>query len=367
MPVTSQGGFTKLQSPSYNLSMLDIVIVLLCLSINAAFSAYEMAFVIISKEDIEELNDQGKKSLSFSLQAFKKKPERTLSVIQIGITLVGFIAAAIGGTGAAESLEPYLIQHYALSATLAEAISVSIVILPLTYFSVVFGELLPKTIALRYPHQVLTFGTKSLELIDKILSPIVSILEISTNTLLKLLKISPKISDKESISLNIDLGSLPPYHQKFVQNLVSLKGRQVIKSLVPLEQVVYFNYSDEEEVIRKKIKESHHSRFPVIDDDVIVGIFHVKIYGEVDRDINIPWQGILRPALVISEKEKVLEAFLKMQEKRQQIAVVINEENHFIGIITLENILEEIVGDIHDDLDRNKITALLSNRSKIKL
>jgi len=155
--------------------MLDILIVIICLIINAFFSAYEMAFVTVSKDEIEELQDT-KKLISSLLGTFKKKPERTLSIIQISITLVGAIAAAVGGTGAVETLEPYLVHNYGISNSMAEGISVAIVILPLTYFSVVFGELLPKTVALKHPVRVLILGTNVLKLIDTILSPIVTVL-----------------------------------------------------------------------------------------------------------------------------------------------------------------------------------------------
>ena len=133
--------------------MLDFFIVMACLLINAFFSAYEMAFVTVSREEIEELDENS--STQRKLKVFKKKPERTLSVIQIGITLVGAIAAAVGGTGAVESLEPWIVENYGLSRSLAEAVSVTAVIVPLTYFSVVFGELVPKTIALKHPLKVI--------------------------------------------------------------------------------------------------------------------------------------------------------------------------------------------------------------------
>src|SRR4051812_13009732 len=110
--------------------MLDFFIVVLCLAINAFFSAYEMAFVTITKEEINELDERG--STAPRLLLFKKKPERTLSVIQIGITLVGAIAAAVGGTGAVESLEPYIVENYHLSPAMSQVIAVTVVILPLT-------------------------------------------------------------------------------------------------------------------------------------------------------------------------------------------------------------------------------------------
>ena len=344
--------------------MFDFFIVVLCLIINAFFSAYEMAFVTVSREEIDDMEEDNRSAVQ-KITLFKKKPERTLSVIQIGITLVGAIAAAVGGTGAVESLEPWIVENYGFSRSMAEAISVTVVILPLTYFSVVFGELVPKTIALKHPTKVLGLGSGVLSFIDRVLSPIVSFLEISTNFLLKLtgLNSTPKTED-ESMGETIDIGNLPDYHQKFVQNLVELKGARVNKSMVSWDKVIYMNFSDSEEEVRAKISNTPHTRFPVIDGDVLVGILNVKELPDLQGQKNLPWQGILRKAVSVKGSEKVLEAFIKMQEKRSHMAVV-TDDDKFTGIITIEGVLEEIVGDIYDSSDESRIKKMLAKRSRI--
>lgn len=343
--------------------MLDFLIVIACLFINAFFSAYEMAFVTISREEIEELEEN--RSAHRKLTLFKKKPERTLSVIQIGITLVGAIAAAVGGTGAVESLEPWIVENYGLSRSFAEAISVIVVIIPLTYFSVVFGELVPKTIALKHPLKVIGFGTTILGFIDRFLSPIVTFLEISTNFLLKRLGLDSNSSEDESMGEIVEIGNLPEYHQKFVQNLVALKGRKVSKAMIPWAKVSYVQFSDSEEELRMKVYSTPHSRFPVIDGDVIVGILLKKELPLPHAQEQTPWQGILHAALKVKDTDKALEAFLKMQEKKTQLSVVQNAEGEFVGIITIEDIIEEVVGDIDDRADYSKASRILSNRARI--
>lgn len=345
--------------------MLDLLIVIACLFINAFFSAYEMAFVTVSREEIEELDENGSTHKKLSL--FKKKPERTLSVIQIGITLVGAIAAAVGGTGAVESLEPWIVENYGISRSVSEAISVVVVIIPLTYFSVVFGELVPKTIALKHPLKVIGFGTTILGLIDSFLSPIVTFLEVSTNFLLKLLRLNEGPGEDESMGEAIEIGNLPEYHQKFVQNLVALKGRKVSKAMIPWEKVSYLNFSDSEEEVRDKVSSIPHSRFPVVDGDVMVGILLKKELPEIQNQSHVPWQGILRPAVKAKDSEKVLEAFLRMQEKQSPLALVENEDGQFVGILTIEDFIEEVVGDINDKSDYSHATKVLSNRPKINL
>lgn len=342
--------------------MLDLIIIVFCLSVNAVFSAFEMAFVTISKEDIEDLDDT-QKVLKQRLLIFKTYPERTLSVIQIGITLVGAVAAAVGGAGAVETLEPWLVHEYGLSTSIAEAVSVVTIIVPLTYFSVVFGELVPKTVALRYPNEVLTFGTMIIYFIDKFLSPIVSFLEKSTGFILGLLRLDKE--EEEEIPEYVEIGSLPAYHRHFVNNLVSLKTKRISSMMVPWEKVIHLDFADTDDAVKLKIRESHRSRFPVIDGDVLVGLFHVKEWNEFINGVVVPWQSILGPAISVKQNEYILEVFLRMQEGNHHLAVVKGSDESFVGIVTIEDILEQIVGKIKDDLERNRISRLLSHRGKI--
>lgn len=346
--------------------MLDLIIVVACLSLNAFFSAYEMAFVTISREEMDEL-EENSKSILRRLNSFKKSPERTLSIIQIGITLVGAIAAAVGGTGAVESLEPFFVKNYGVSRSLAEAISVTIVIVPLTYVTVVFGELVPKTIALKHPLMVIRMGTKALSMIDNIISPIVTFLEISTSFLMKLTGLHESNGEDESMGESVDIGNLPDYHKKFVKNLVSLKGRKVLKAMITWDKVSHLNFSDSEEDVRTKVHSTPHSRFPVVDGDVVVGLLLKKELPDMQHQSQLPWQGILRPVVKAYESEKVLEALLRMQKKQTPLAVVENNEGHFVGIITIEDIIEEVVGDINDMADRSVAAKVLSNRPKIHI
>jgi putative hemolysin len=345
--------------------MIDFFIILSCLILNAFFSAYEMAFVTVSREEIDQL--EGLEKTHKKLLLFKKAPERTLSVIQIGITLVGAIAAAVGGTGAVESLEPWMVEKYAISHSMAEAISVTVVIVPLTYFSVVFGELVPKSIALKHPIKVIEFGTTILGLIDRFLSPIVSFLETSTNYLLTLLGLNTGPVEDESMGEIVEIGNLPEYHQKFVQNLVALKGRKVSKAMIPWDKVIHLHFSDSEEEVRSKIYQTPHSRFPVIDGETMVGILLKKEIPDSYCQLQTPWQGLLHAAIKVSDSDKVLEAFLKMQEKKTPLSVVENAKGDYVGIITIEDIIEEVVGDIEEEHDYSKTSKLLSNRPRINL
>src|SRR5690606_16344386 len=142
-------------------NMEEAIIIFVCLILNALLAAYEMAFVSVPKPELRSLARQGNKDAQ-TLLSLRVNPERTLSVIQIGITLVGVVAAAVGGAGAAESFEPFLMQKLKISKFAAGALSVFLVVLPISFLTVVAGELVPKTLALRNPVKIVLAGAKSL-------------------------------------------------------------------------------------------------------------------------------------------------------------------------------------------------------------
>ncbi len=338
---------------------LELIIIALCLTANAFFSAYEMAFVAISQSKLSEL-DLNHKHVSKRVRKFKEKPERTLSVIQVGISLVGAIAAAVGGSSAVEKFEPYLIHRFDLSPTLAEALAVVAIIFPLTYLTVVFGELIPKTIALRFPGRILFYGTNILSLFERVLSPLVTILELSTAKFLKLLHIDPPRRDEQSSESEIQ--ELPDYHKQFVNNLISLKGKRILRAEIPKEQVVALQKTDSKETVRRKLHQAAHSRFPVLDGNRVEGLLHARVFIEASESTE-NWLSLTRPIISVYESDEILEVFRRMQRERQHLAAVIDEKMNFLGIITIEDILEEVVGDIND-LDDDYILGLLSRGSR---
>lgn len=344
--------------------MIDFFIILSCLILNAFFSAYEMAFITISKEQLTELEDNHPSHYK-RVRIFKKRPERTLSVIQIGITLVGAIAAAVAGTRAVGELAPILIEYFNLPRSLATVLSITAVVLPLTYLNVIFGELIPKTFSLRFPLRILILGTKILFFIDKVLSPIVNFLERSTTFFLnRFFKIHNADQEIETTQLMIDIGHLPSYHKNFVNNLVSLKGYTVRKTYLQKDEIDHIDFSDTKDEILEKIRQNPHTRYPVLDGDTVVGLLHSKVFREIHSESKISWESIIRPMTVVALNENILDVFLKMQKKRQHMAAVVDQAGEYIGIITLLDILEEIVGDIEEEEGGRVLHKLLARRTK---
>ncbi len=165
--------------------MEEIVIIGICLVLNGLFSCFEMAFVTVTKAQLRQMAKKGTKAASRILQ-LRENPERTLSVIQVGITLVGMVSAAVGGAGAEEVFAPAIESAFGISENKAEAVAIALVVIPLTFLSVVLGELVPKSIALRDPRWVTVKGASWISLADKAFSPLVRVLEGSTKLIMML-------------------------------------------------------------------------------------------------------------------------------------------------------------------------------------
>lgn len=341
--------------------MAEIIVILICLALNAILAAYEMAFVSFSKIELSKIAKQGSKSADILLKR-RENPERTLSVIQIGISLVGAMAAAVGGAGADEIVEPYLVNQWGLNSYLAEGIAILIVVLPLTYFSVIFGELVPKTLALRQASKIALRGTRWLLIADRVLSPAISALEWSTKTLVRLFF---PASRKHIVSTEalVEIGDLSPIHQQYVLNLARIESNRIEDMMVKWEEVdrIYETNSMDEVVL--KIFSSGHTRLPVVNaQNKVIGTLHTKEFLAFRESGAEDWRTIIRQALLVRGKHSALGALRLMQANKSHMVMVSSEKGVMQGILTLEDILEEIIGDIFDEDDDGRVQKLIAAR-----
>ncbi len=343
--------------------MFIILVITLCLLLNAILSCVEMAFVTVSKPHLRKLSNEGDKQARKVL-ALRSNPERVLSVLQIGITLVGAISAAVGGAGAEESLSPLFMDYFNISEKASEIISVVAVVVPLTYLSVVIGELVPKTLALRFPMRFAKLGSYFLSGMDRFFAPVVFLLELSTKII-----ISPfvKKMGTESISeqsSSIDIDDLQDSNKQFVFNLIGMDKRKVKDILVPWASVTKISASAHYTEVLDLIRTTRYTRFPVINEDEnLVGILHAKDFHSEAEVSRLNWNELIRPAVYINSEDAILNALKAMQSKKSHIAAVRNK-GVVLGIVTLEDVFEEVVGDIYDDDDNPQY--LLSSNSKIR-
>lgn len=341
--------------------MEELLVVGVCLVINAVLAGVEMAFVSMGRPELRALAAKGNKKAAVLLD-LRQRPERILSVLQIGITLVGALAAAVSGAGAGEVLEPFLRSNYNLSERSSEIISVILVVIPLTYMNVVFGELVPKAISLKKPHAIALAAAYALRFFDKFLSPLVSVLEKSTQWIIRVFfrTVAETAPSTEDI---LELQHLGSHTKQYVLNMVHAEKKRALDVMVPWGSVDYIHKNHSIREVQQAILSSRHTRLPVLDNGNIIGLIHAKELLAVLDAGSSAWHDLIRPILKVRSLDLILEIFLKIQQNRSHLAVVYDRMSP-IGIVTLEDIVEEILGDLFDEDDDGKIRRMLSHRPR---
>jgi putative hemolysin len=356
--------------------LLDIIFILLFLIINGFFSASEIAVVTSRKSYIKKLAEEGSHNAK-QLMKLQAEPDRLFATVQIGVTIMGSLASAIGGAASVRVLKP-LIENtpFPFIARGAEAISIGITVIVISYFSLIIGELVPKSIALRNPEKVGMAVARPIAFISKIASFFVSFLTSSSNLLLspfgaKTFSERSFISEEE-IKLLVeegkDRGIFEPTEHELIHSVFRFTDISVKGVLVPTTEMVAFGINDPTEIIIKRIAEENFSRYPVYDKDKtdIKGILYSKdVFNELahKRDIVIP--NLLHYALFVPESMKISALMRDMQKKRLHMAIVVDEYGAVDGLVTIEDLLEEIVGEIRDEYDTETRVQVLRDGAMI--
>jgi len=344
--------------------MEALIIIALCLVLNGLLACFEMAFVSVSKPQLRLMSKAGVKAAE-RLIILRENPERTLSVIQIGITLVGMISAAVGGAGAEETFAPRLEVSLGISERASEALAIILVVLPLTALNVVLGELVPKTIALRDPARIATLGARWIILADRVFSPLVSLLERATKLVLLLFPRRKTSSGAIDSPATVDIDHLSMQTQQYVLNLVGIENRRLKDVMVPWDQVNTVQESDSIDQVANAVIRNGHTRLPVCRDGKVIGLLHTKEFIAMLATLNEDWRNMIRPVIEVSENEFALRTLRRMQEKRSHLSIVTSPTGDPKGIVTLEDVIEEVVGDIYDEDDDDRVRKLLRGRARI--
>jgi putative hemolysin len=347
--------------------MIEIAIVVLCLLANALIAGAEMAFVAVSRPSLRELARQGQKKAEVLLR-LRERPERTLAVMQIGITLVAALAGAVGGAGAEEQLSP-LFEKLGINESTADTLAIGVVVIPLTYFTVVIGELIPKTLALRHS---LAFGLAAapwLSMFDCVLGPLVTVFEWSTKAFLSLLRLTtggqPGTRADDTQHATVELGLLSTQHRQYVMNLVDLERKRMKDIFLPWQQVVKADVRLGARELQSILLASGHTRLPVLDGERLVGILNAKEFFALHASGSDQWISLVRPAVELPDQLPLLSGLKLLQDKRVHMGVVYSQQIR-VGIVTLEDILEEVVGEIYDEDDDGALKAILTASPKTK-
>lgn len=342
--------------------MIELFIIFICLIINAFLAGSETALIAVNKPTLRELVRQGDQKAK-QLLLLRENPERTLSIIQVGITFVGAFAAAIGGAGAEEWISPWIVRTFQFNEFFAEFISLVIVVIPLTYISVVIGELVPKTLALRRPLFIASLAAPWLQKISTLISPVITLFEWSTKRILDSFPQKHVVSEEhsqESPSLELNVLSAP--NRQYVFNILKIEKTTLKEIFLNWSEVIFLEEYQTPEQIEHTIISSGHTRLPVVRNDEVIGILNAKEFLAFQKTGQMNWQALLRPAYNIDVNVPILSTLRLMQEKRIHMAIVYNDKIK-LGIVTMEAIFEEIVGDIYDEEDDGTLSRILNSIS----
>ena len=353
--------------------LLQFIVIIVLTGINAFFSSAEMAIVSINRNKLKILVEEGNKK-AIMLENLMKEPSKFLSTIQVGITLAGFFASASAATGLSQYLSIYLGK---LKIPYSSHISMILITFLLSYITLVFGELIPKRIALRSSEKTALASVGIIVMVSKIFSPFVKFLTFSTNVILTVLKmkednIEEKVSKEELRSLvevGREHGIINEVEKEMIENIIEFDEKVAREIMIPRTKVFLIDKNISVDELFEKKEVEVYSRIPVYEDeaDNIVGILFMKdLMIEAYRKgfQNVKLTEIMQEAYFVPETKNVNELFNEMQAEKKHIAILIDEYGGFSGIVTLEDLIEEVMGNIADefDADDSSIKKLAVNK-----
>ena len=356
--------------------LISIFLIIIFIFINGFFAASEIAVVTLRKSRIRKLMDDNKKNAAI-LHKLRETPEKFFATIQIGVTLAVTLASAIGGVIAVETLKPILegISIPFLSAS-SEAISIAIVASVITYFSIIFGELIPKTVALSHPETVGLLSARTIDKFSKLANIFVQILMFTTNMLLKpfgkkAFRKKSYISEDE-IKLLLEegreTGIFEDEEKQLIHSVFDFADIFVKEVMVPTPQMVTIGINMPIDQVKQIILEEKFTRYPIIGKDLndIRGTLHAKdFFNTLLKTDNIMIRKIIKPPLFAPETMKISFLLRDMQKRRVHMAIVIDEYGAVSGLVTLEDLIEEIIGEIRDEFDTESPVIHLKDGSMI--
>lgn len=353
--------------------ILQFIVIIVLTGINAFFSSAEMAIVSINRNKLKILVEEGNKK-AIMLENLMKEPSKFLSTIQVGITLAGFFASASAATGLSQYLSIHLSK---LKVPYSGQISMILITFVLSYITLVFGELIPKRIALRASEKTALASVGIIVMVSKIFSPFVKFLTFSTNVILTVLKmkednIEEKVSKEELRSLvevGREHGIINEVEKEMIENIIEFDEKVAREIMIPRTKVFLIDKNISVDELFEKKEVEVYSRIPVYEDeaDNIVGILFMKdLMIEAYRKgfQNVKLTEIMQEAYFVPETKNVNELFNEMQAEKKHIAILIDEYGGFSGIVTLEDLIEEVMGNIADefDADDSSIKKLAINK-----
>ena len=342
---------------------VQIIFLLVLILINAYFAAAEMAIVSANKNKIKVIAQDGNKKANLLLGLIDE-PNKFLSTIQVVITLAGFLASASAAVGLSDEVGAWLAAY---GIPYAGKVAVVVVTLILSYVTLVLGELYPKRIAMLHSEKIALLVVRPIVVISKLSKPFVWFLSVSVNVVLKLTRQRTDVEDEEfsedevmsMLEAGTETGVLKEEGKKMINAIFDFDDKLAYEIMTPRTDVFMIDINDPIDEYIEELMELRYSRIPVYEDDLddIIGILNIKDYLKMTRNKgyeDIDLRGILRDAYFVPETKNTDSLFFDLQRTKNSMAMLIDEYGGFSGIVTMEDIIEEIVGDIEDEYDEEE-------------
>ena len=342
-----------------NQLLLQLVLILL----NAFFAATEIAVISLNEKRVKARAEDGDKKAVKKLRMIEE-PTRFLSTIQIGITLANLLGSAFAADNFAERLSGFFIQTFQISEAytgVINTVAIVVITIILSFFTLVLGELVPKRVAMRHKEKLAEAVCGVISFLAVVLKPIIWLLTVSTNGVLRLFGIDPQAKEEPAstediilmLDAGVDEGSLDQNDIEYIKNVFKLDGMIAEDVMMPRKSVVFVAQDETDEEIMKKIEEEGYSRMPVYaeKEDHIIGILHTRDYLLKRGTPGFTLDQVMLPPVFVPETAHLDALFKDMQTGHNHMVIVVNEYGETAGIVTMEDILEELVGEIWDERD----------------
>lgn len=344
--------------------MTELIVILLLTILNGFFSMSEIALISVKKT---LLANKAKTNNRNALTALKllEKPEQFLSAVQVGITLIGIISGLFGGVALADDIRP-VISAVPFLQLYADTISFVVIVMFITYLSIVVGELFPKSIALNNSLKIALFSAPIIFVFTRFTNPIVWLLSISTNALLALFRIKKQgesnISEDElktMLKMATDQGMLERKVNEYINNIFFFDDRKLSNIMTQRRDIVWLDYNDNISSLTEKIKTASYSQYPVCNGELnkIVGIVKSRDFFNAINKPDFKLDNIIRKPLYFTENQLAIDVLEKFRKSRVYFGVIVNEFGEVEGIVSLHDIIEEILGQLPDINDDNNIVT----------
>lgn len=340
---------------------MQITILIILIFVNAFFAAAEIAFISLNDAKIEKMAKEGNKKAK-SIEKMLKNPSKFLATIQIGITLAGFLSSAFAADTFVDKLAPQLNNLIpSLSILTWRGISLVLITIILSYFTLIFGELVPKRLAMKHFEKISFASIGIIKVISVITAPFVKFLTFSTNIVSKIFGVTENDEStvtEEEIRMMVDAGqekgTIQKDEKEMINNVFELNDRTV--SEIMTDRTNMFAVDENMsigEVIEELTEERGYSRIPVYDEtiDEIKGVVYLRDILLSNKNRNTKIKSLIKDAYFVPETKRINELFKEFQKNKKQIAIVVDEYGGTAGVVTMEDILEEIVGEIYDEYD----------------